>query len=437
MHTMFTWFCFRYFEVTANCNIGDCLVVHSDVEINSNFKSDNEILNWYYTAFIRSQLANMHCGVPSDCPHIERKGYTGDGQLLCNAVMTYLDAEEFYKKWIYDISDCQDKKTGHIQYTAPFYPCGGGPGGWGCAIVNVPYEYYRHYRNITVLSELYPQMLKYFEYLDAHSKNDLVVSDRENVWCLGEWCTPEQTVLNEFDGVKIPKPYVNTYFYIKSLKQVCEIAELLNKTADIPLLKEKIKIKSLSLCREYYNPETGNFCNNVQGANAFAVDLGLGDKRTLINTAAHYKKIGHFDTGIFGTDIVTRILFENGYGNIAVKLLTSKNAVSFYNEMQLGATTLLECWNGTRSHCHPMFGAASVYLAEFILGVRMPRNLTDTDIIISPVLTDTVKSASGYVTTMHGKICIDYNETTATVTLPANINAKIDIPGKILKIIKI
>ena len=35
----------------------------------------------------------MHGGVTSDCPHRERLGYTGDGQLTCNAVMTELDAE--------------------------------------------------------------------------------------------------------------------------------------------------------------------------------------------------------------------------------------------------------------------------------------------------------------------------------------------------------
>ena len=83
----------------------------------------------------------MHIGHPSDCPHIERRGYTGDGQLTCHAVLSIFDAEAFYKKWLQDIADGQDTLSGHIQYTAPYIRSGGGPGGWGSAIVEVPISF--------------------------------------------------------------------------------------------------------------------------------------------------------------------------------------------------------------------------------------------------------------------------------------------------------
>jgi hypothetical protein len=51
----------------------------------------------------------MHSGITSDCPHLERRGYTGDGQLTCHAVMNIFDAKAFYKKWIRDIFDGQDR----------------------------------------------------------------------------------------------------------------------------------------------------------------------------------------------------------------------------------------------------------------------------------------------------------------------------------------
>ena len=430
LRTFFTWFCFRYFEVCGDCEVSDCLVIHSDVAVSSAFSSDIPVLNWIYDAYLRTQLANMHGGIPSDCPHTERRGYTGDGQLVCHAAMTYLDAQKFFKKWIYDIADCQDRKTGHVQYTAPFLPSGGGPGGWGCAIVNVPYQYYRRYRDKSVLEDLYPQMLFYFEYLENHSENDLVVSDRENAWCLGDWCTPEQATLNLFSGILIPNPFVNTYFYIKSMKQVLEISEVLGISKDREMLKERIAKKEAALVREYFDSATGNFCGNKQGADAYAVDLGLGDERTLSNMVSHYRKIGHYDTGIFGTDIVTRVLFEKGFGDVAASLLTSQNPISFYNEMKLGATTILEYWTGERSQCHPMFGAASVYLSEYILGIRMAEGLSADSVIIAPAAMDQVSKASGYITTRFGKISVSYDEKTASVTLPEGTDAKIHIPGK-------
>ena len=122
-------------------------VVHANVPISSTFSCDNETLNWTYRTFINTMRCNMHTGHPSDCPHLERRGYTGDGQLTCHAVLSVLDAKAFYEKWLQDIADSQDVLSGHIQYTAPYIRSGGGPGGWGCAIVEVPYQLYRHFGN--------------------------------------------------------------------------------------------------------------------------------------------------------------------------------------------------------------------------------------------------------------------------------------------------
>ncbi|MFR3483685.1 MAG: hypothetical protein ACLTXL_09490 [Clostridia bacterium] len=243
----------------------------------------------------------------------------GDGQLTCEAAMLLLDGQAFYRKWIRDISDCQDRHSGHVQYT-PYFHAGGGPGGWGCAIVEVPYVYYRQYGDTQVLEELYPQMLRYFDYLDAHSEEDLVVSDQPGLWCLGDWCTPEP--------IQIPEPLVNTYYYVKSLHRVMEIATILDRPDDIVDLALRAQQKSIALVKQYYDPETGDFAGNVQGANAFMVDLGLGDERTLHNMVSRYESSGMYDTGIFGTDVVTRVLFERGYGQLAYDLLTSEGQYS-------------------------------------------------------------------------------------------------------------
>ncbi|MBO5845717.1 MAG: family 78 glycoside hydrolase catalytic domain, partial [Clostridia bacterium] len=186
----FTWFAFRYFEVIGNADIPKVKVVHANVSVSSSFESDSETLNWIYNTFIHTMLCNMHTGHPSDCPHLERRGYTGDGQLTCHAVLSVFDARAFYEKWLQDIADCQDILSGHIQYTAPYVHSGGGPGGWGSAIVEVPYQLYRHYGDKQILSIYYQNMRRYIDYLEAHSEFSLVTSDKEGDWCLGDWCGP-------------------------------------------------------------------------------------------------------------------------------------------------------------------------------------------------------------------------------------------------------
>lgn len=426
----FTWLCFRYFEIDGDCEVLRCDVIHADVDTDSIFECTQETLNWVRNAYIKTQLANMHCGIPSDCPHTERRGYTGDGQLTCAAAMMQLDAEKFYRKWIADICDCQDRKTGHIQYTAPFVPSGGGPGGWGCAIVVVPYEFYRAYGDKTIFDNTFPAMLHWFEYMESHSENELVTSDLPGVWCLGDWCAPTQNQLNKMHGMIIPKPFVNTYFFIKAMEYFLEICDITGSTQYKEDIKNRIARKKQAITNEYFNPETGDFADNEQGANAFAVDIGLGDERTFENIVKHYTATKKYDTGIFGTDIVTRVLFEKGRADVAYALLTSEEDISYYNQIQNGATTLLEYWNGVRSQCHPMFGAVTRYMFEYILGIRQTKKSAGyRNVIIEPVCLELLPEAKGKITTVSGIFSVEYNGNEIKAEIPADVNAVLKING--------
>ncbi|MBQ7915192.1 MAG: family 78 glycoside hydrolase catalytic domain [Firmicutes bacterium] len=426
LHPQFTWLAFQYFAVEGEADVVEVQVIHTDVKVTSSFRSNNSTLNWLYDAYIRTQLDNMHMGIPSDCPHIERRGYTGDGQLTCDAVMTMLDAKAFYKKWLGDIADCQDRLSGHVQYTAPYVQSGGGPGGWGCAIVEVPYMYYKHYNDAEPMAQMYPQMLHYFEYLDAHSENGLVVSDRPGEWCLGDWCTPEK--------IEIPEPFVNTYFYIMSLGRVLEIARVVGHFEDIPALEKKMNDLKAVLVEKYYDENTGDFCENIQGANAFAVDIGLGDVRTYDHIEQQYRRWGYYDTGIFGTDIVTRLLFENGDEGVAVHLLSGHVENGSYGYMQdMHATTLWEYWGDyARSYNHPMFGTPVRYLFQYVLGITQSTEGWE-QVRIAPKLVPQLWSVSGHVTVPKGKISVAYERsqksTIFRVQVPAGITAEFSCGG--------
>ena len=179
-HPVFTWFGFRYFSLTNNAKPVEVRVIHADVPVTSTFRCSDPLLNWYRSAFLNTQQCNMHGSIPSDCPHRERLGYTGDGQLTCDAVLTQFDAAAFYRKWIADIEDCQDTETGHVQHTAPFGGGGGGPAGWGGAIIVVPYTYYRHTGDLALLRRLYPKMQAFVRYMESRCENGLIVREEKD-----------------------------------------------------------------------------------------------------------------------------------------------------------------------------------------------------------------------------------------------------------------
>lgn len=427
---LFFWYGFRYFEVTGDAEVECVEVVHSDVGVTCDFNSDSEILNWIHGTYLNTQLVNMHTGIPSDCPHMERRGYTGDGQLTCHAAMNMLDAKSFYRKWMQDIADSQDKISGHIQYTAPYTHSGGGPGGWGCSIIEVPYQFYRHYTDTTVLEKYYPNMLRYFDFLEEHSESALVISDKEGEWCLGDWCTPKSVVL--------PAPFVNNYFYVKSLMRMKRIAEITNHPDDIPEFERRAEERKRALVNAYFNAWDGNFLGGVQGANAFMLDIGLGDERTYQNLVAYYEKLGGYDTGIFGTDIVTRVLFERGNAELATRLLASETVHSFSEMKKRGATTLWEYWPESehdRSHNHPMFGAVCAYLYDFILGIKEADGYdTYERIKIAPSLPSFMTFVCGSRTLPTGKVSVKIEKLNTgmhfTVKIPEGLSASLEFDGK-------
>ena len=429
----FTWHGFRYFYIEGvkndegfDCKL--CAVVHADVKQTAKFHCDSEIVNWIYDAYARTQAENYQCGVPTDCPQIEKKGYTGDGQLLAQAGMTLFDAKALYRKWLRDIADCQDKKTGFVHYTAPcFVGCSGGPGGWSSAIVTVPYFYYKFYGDKEVLKTYYPNMQKYVEFMSSASAADgLVHMDNRKSRCLGDWESPIKPLL--------PEPFVNTCLYIAALIKLVEISEICERFDEAKRYSAEAEKYRSAVNKAFFEPETGDYCKNEQGANAFALSAGLGDERTEKNLAARYREIKRFDTGIFGTKVLVETLLKAGYADEAYALWDSDDEVSFKSWKNAGATTLWESWKNARSYNHPMFGAFVYCFFEYILGIRQTADgCAYKKIVIQPLRFEKISQASGSVQTESGEISVafqrDKKETTFEISLPEGVECEFSFNG--------
>lgn len=416
----FVWHAFRYFEITGDYDAVEAVVVHSDVSVTSSFESSSEGFNFLYDAFIRSQLTNMHGSIPSDCPHRERLGYTGDGQVCAPAAMLLLDSREFYRKWIQDILDCQDKVGGHVQHTAPMMGGGGGPGGWGCAVVTVPYAYYKAFGEKEILVRCYEPMRRWLSYLMSHRENGLVVREEEGGWCLGDWCTREP--------IEIPEPFVNTCYLLVVLRLLCEIAKIIKRTEDITEYVSLIAQTEKAICKAYKNEQTGSFCNGVQGADAYAVWVGLSDIETVHALAEKYDALGHFDTGFIATDILCALLTEYGHEDTFFDLLQSEQFGTYLYMKRHGATTVWENWDGGGSHNHPMFGASARYLFTDILGIRQPHDSVAFEKLrIAPCIPNGLDFAKGKLVLPCGEVSVSFerkeNGIAFTVCIPENKTA--------------
>lgn len=424
----FVWHGFRYFDVTGPAAELTVEEVHTDLAVTSAFECGNPVLNWLFDADIRTELSNIHGCVPSDCPHRERLGYTGDGQITAPTVMTLLDAQGMYRKWIRDILDCQDKLTGHVQHTAPLMGGGGGPGGWGCAMVIVPDEYDRRYDDRVLLAECYPYMQRWVGYLKSHSEHGLVQSEEAGGWCLGEWAS--------LHPVQIPAPYVNSCYFLDTLHRMTAIADRLGYPSDARMYRTYAKVVRDALIRTYRDPATGSFCGGVQAADAFAVWVGLDDDgRAMQNLVQRYQTVHYFDTGFLGTEILIDVLMRHGACDTAYALMTSPEIGSYAHMMHHGLTTIGEYWQLTCSLNHPMYGAPTRHLLDGLLGIRQAADSYGyRDLRIAPQIPAALDHASGAMTLPCGRVSVRWVQSadavTVDVTLPADKTAELSLYGQ-------
>jgi len=172
--------------------------VYTNVPISSDFETSNPMFNRINEIWRTSQQDNMHGAIASDCPHRERNGYTGDGQVSCVTVMHNFDAKAFYQKWISDMLGAQDKATGYVPNGAPWQPgCGGGVA-WGSAICIMPWEFYLHSGSQDILADNFEGMKEYISYMQTWIDRDGIMFSKRTgndgkilKWFnLGEWVTP-------------------------------------------------------------------------------------------------------------------------------------------------------------------------------------------------------------------------------------------------------
>ena len=413
----FVWHAFRYIELVGDSNALDDITVceiHSDVPLTCEFDSDSEGLNFLFDAYVRTQLSNYHGSYPCDCPHRERLGYTGDGQICAHTAMLMLDAKALYKKWIRDITDSQDINTGHVQHTAPFGGGGGGPGGWCSAIITVPYAYFRQYGDEDIVRENISAMKRYIEFTASCMENGLVVREAEGGWCLGDWCMLESG--------KIPPEFVNTCWFVHSLRLYLEMSKKVTRRSDTNA--ERLVDICLEALTEKYKS-----IRHIGAANAYAAWVGLDSADTC---AKYYDELGTFDTGFLGTDILMDVLFKSGHGDVAYKLLSSERLGSFLYMKRNGATTLWENWNNpTCSKSHPMFGACCRQLFEGILGIRQNDGYNAFEnITVSPYLPEQMSYARGSIVTLRGKITVMLKRTESGVEVMTDIPPEISATVK-------
>jgi alpha-L-rhamnosidase len=273
-------------------------------------------------------------------------------------------------------------------------------------LTELTYQIYRFTGNERVLEDNAEAIARYIAFLKTKlNKNDLIS------FGLPDWC--ECGALIESD-VSTPLEVTDTLVSIDICQKAEKIFAKIGKTADAQTahmfarqLKERF--------REVWLDKDCFVKCNTQTAQAKAIDAGIFTSeekpKAVENLVSIIRNQGeYFHVGMIGSRVLFRVLADNGYGNLALKMMTRDGFPSYKYWLDLGATSLWESFNEVRegssifrkdggrvlSLNHHFWGDISAWFYKYVLGINInPSFEKCNEFELSPIMLDGIDSASG------------------------------------------
>lgn len=438
-HPRFSYYGFRYIQVEGAVLEGQpnpqdlpvlhqlksCFVYNSAPE-GSSFECSNDLFTKTHRLIERAERSNMQA-VLTDCPHREKLGWLEQDHLNGPSLFYNYDMTTYIPKVIQDIVDSQ-KDDGMVPTTAPQYCSFGNlfddSPEWGSALVILPFMYYEHYGDSSLIVNHYQAMKRYVDYLTSRSEDGIVSHG------LGDWYDygPGPAGFSR----NTPIPLVATAHYIFDLQLLQKAAEMTGNTTD------KMKYRQLtdkvidSFNNHFFHADSCYYGNNSQASNALPLFLGItreNEKGVLSNLINDIHQHGNrITTG----DISNRYLFQTlaryGYDALMYTMFNHDEAPGYGCQLKYDATTLTEQWDPHygNSWNHFMLGQIDEWLFKSMAGIRQqPGTVGMRHLLISPQLAGDLKSVKASTECLYGKISVVVEDGKITVSLPVGCDARV------------
>lgn len=447
--TRFAVFGFRYalIETEVPFDAGDfeAIAVYSDMEPAGDFTCSNEKINRFLENTRWSMKSNF-LDVPTDCPTRERLGWTGDAQVFFNTAAYLMDVAPFYRKWLWDMADNQFK-DGKISAVMPYngasmlYDNTGGSVGWGDAAVLVPYRYWKCYGDRRLIEKFYPMMRKYTTYMiehTGHKNKKLAKNDPYNDYVyekgmhLGEWLEPEEFADKISAGHQPLHTEECTAYLHYTMAHMAEVARELDLPGDEKLFDTYAKGAKAAYDAMFLKDGAPDTDRQAKLVRPLAVGLADGEKRKAMErrlAQAVEHRSYRIGTGFLSTPFVLRVLTEAGRSDLAYRMMENEQAPGWLHEVNAGATTVWEDWEGKLSQNHYSPGAVCQWLFDTAAGIRVDG---ENHFLIAPVPGGTLTWARASWQSIYGRVESSWERTEDGimfhVTLPSNTTAHVVLP---------
>lgn len=381
----FTYHGFRYVLVEgitdeqATSELLTFISFSSCVKRRSDFRSSSVTLNKLYEMGIRSNLSNFHY-FPTDCPHREKNGWTGDIAVSAEQLLLSLDCKESLRLWMRTLRATQ-LDSGMLPGIAPTtgwgYHWGNGPF-WDIASCAVPYYVYKYDGDTAIIAENADMLTRYLSYIKGRRDERGLIAVG-----LGDWVQPKNRKL----GILAPLELTDTVTVYDMAAKCAEMLRLIGRDADADsaeALKDELKVAIRENLIDYDTMTAKGGCQTSQALLLYFGIFTDTEKPTAYKRLIEIIKADseHLMCGVIGLRYIFDVLIDGGDGDLAYRMITRPDEPSYGAMIERGATALCESLdeNGlNESENHHFLGDIIRIFISRIAGLRINPSLGDAN----------------------------------------------------------
>ena len=425
-------------------------MIRPDYRRTGGFECDIPLLNDIYRTTLWT-FENLSLGnYVVDCPHRERCGYGGDALATTRTALGNYQLGAFYYKWMEDWRDVQEA-NGNVPYTAPTRIGGGGPS-WSGFCITLPWEFYRQYGDMRILSESFPTIQRWLDFVETKSENDMLVRWGGKWSFLGDWLWPnvwpERSAMEKQGkalGDTRETLFFNNCHWIYSLETAARIADVLGNTIVAAAYRQRASQVRKAVHAAFFNSRDNSYVNGFPSYLAIAIMVDLPPKSL---KAKVWKRLeqeilvnrkGHFWGGITAGSFLMHTLLDNGRSDLIFEMAAKEDFPSWGNMLKYGTGTLFEDWECRGSGLHSSYLYIGSWFIEALGGIKRPA-AGYREFVIEPWITEKgPEQVRSHYNSMYGNIVsnwrVDSGVLYLEVVIPANTTATLKLnnvlPGSV------
>lgn len=410
----FTYFGFRYCYVTgiskeqAVPSLLTYLEAGSLLEPRGSFSCSDPMANKLFEMADRSDRSNFYY-FPTDCPHREKNGWTGDAAASAEHMILHLGVENSWREWLCSIRKAQNDRgalPGIVPTTGWGFDWGNGPA-WDCVLFTLPYTAYVYRGETDMIRENAHAMMRYLEYVSRRRDQRGIVE-----MGLGDWAP-----VNAGNGAYlIPLGLSGSIMVIEMCRQSEVMFEAVGLRLQKNFARELREELLAAVRREYIDFGTMTAAGNCQSSQAMCLHYGVftpGERPAAFARLMEILEQDGFamNTGFLGGRVLFHVLAQGGEAELAYRMITRREFPSYGKWVEDGETTLLESFQpegkSCGSHNHHFWGDILHWFMRHITGINVNPHENDPNyVLIRPRFLSSLNQAQGHYDTPVGRISV-------------------------------